>query len=283
MTEPTTFNLSTLAKQFSDEEAAHKLLEEWRWPNGPVCPHCGSENRAYFLEPKGGARATRRGKTTVRRVWKCAVCRKQFSVLVGTIFEGSHIPLSKWLLAIHMLSSDKNGTAAYELHRTLGITPRSAWFMAHRIRLAMAREPLVDMLRGTVEADETYIGGKAHGKRGRGAANKTPVFTLVERGGEVRSQVMHRITGENVRAVMHEHIDRSATLNTDSYAVYRKPGQDFAAHETVDHGAGEYVRGDAHVNTAEGYFSQLKRSIDGTHHHVSERHLDRYLAEFDYR
>ncbi len=276
-------NISQLAKHFSDEAEAWKLVERIRWPEGPICPHCGTIGKAYYLEPKDGPRKTRTGKESARRVWKCAECRKQFSVLVGTIFEDSRIPLSKWLLAIHMLCAGKNGVAALELQRTLGVTYKSAWFMAHRIRYAMARPPLVDKLQGIVEADETYIGGKTSGKRGRGAANKTPVVLLVERDGEARAQAMRPVTGENVGKVLREHVDPQTTLFTDSYQVYTKPGQEFAAHETVDHGKGEYSRGVVHTNTAEGYFSQLKRSIDGTHHHVSERHLDRYLAEFDYR
>lgn len=277
------FNLSTLAKHFSDEAEAWKLLERARWPNGSVCPHCGVVDRAYYLEPQSGERKTRTGKTTYRRVWKCGECRKQFSVLVGTIFEDSRIPVSKWLLAVHMLCAAKNGVSAHELHRTLGVTYKTAWFTAHRIRYAMARPPLVDKLNGEVEADETYIGGKAKGKRGRGAANKTPVLTLVERNGEARSQAMVAVTGENVKRVLREHVDLKSILFTDEFGVYKVPGKEFAAHETVEHGKGEYSRGKAHTNSAEGYFSQLKRSIDGTHHHVSERHLNRYLAEFDYR
>jgi len=239
-----------------------------------------------------GYRKTRTGRTTYRRVWKCADCRQQFSVLVGTIFEDSKIPLSKWLIAIHMLCQGKNGVSAHELHRTLDITYKSAWFMAHRIRYAMAHPPLVDQLAavadedkldGIVEAHETYIGGKAKGKRGRGAANKTPVVTLVERNGEARSQVMEHVTGKNIKEVLHSQVSTSARLMTDELPVYVEPGKGFASHETVQHGKGEYVRGDAHINTAEGYFSQLKRSIDGTHHHVSAFHLHRYLSEFDYR
>ncbi|MGH2503208.1 MAG: IS1595 family transposase [Ktedonobacterales bacterium] len=292
MVDESTLTLSTLAAHFSDEDAAYELMEATRWSDGPICPHCGSVNHAYFLAPKSGARTTRTGKTTYRRLWKCGDCREQFSVLVGTIFEDSHISLSKWLLAIHLLCAGKNGVSALELSRTLGIAYRSAWFMCHRIRYAMARPPLVDKLTGTVEADETYVGGKHHGKRGRGAEGKTPVFTLVERDGEARSQVMKRITGENVRAALDAQVDHEATLMTDTYPVYRKPGKAFAAHEMVDHGKDEYAKDAenpagaskrAHINTAEGYFSQLKRSIDGTYHHVSERHLNRYLAEFDYR
>lgn len=287
MTEPT-INLSTLAKEFSDEAEAYKLVERIRWPNGPVCPHCGTVGRAYYLEPKEGPRKTRKGTASARRVWKCGACRKQFSVLVGTIFEDSKVPLSKWLLAVHMLCSAKNGVAAYELHRTIGVTVKTAWFMAHRIRYAMERGPLATKLQGAVEADETYIGGKAKNihrtKRERpGALNKVPVVTLVERGGEARSKAIRYVTGENIGVLLYEHVEQHAALMTDGSPVYTTPGKSFASHETVDHSAGEYVRGDAYSNTVEGYFSQLKRSIDGTHHYVSERHLDRYLAEFDMR
>jgi transposase-like protein len=285
-------NLSTLAKLFSDEDEAYKLVEAIRWPDGPVCPHCGVIGGHYFLAAQNGHRTTRTGKVTYRRVWKCHACRKQFSVLVGTVFEGSHIPLSKWLRAVHMLSAGKNGVASLELHRTLGVSKEAAWFMAHRIRYAVQQEPLASQLSGTVEVDETYFGGEAknmHAKdrerkiTGRGATGKLPVVTLVSRDGEARSQVMKAVTGENVGTVLREHVSKDAALMTDQSPVYGKPGAAFASHETVDHGKGEYVRGNAHTNTAEGFFSQLKRSIDGTHHHVSERHLPRYLAEFHYR
>ena len=276
-------NLSTIAKQYSDEEAAWLFFESIRWPNGPICPHCGVVNHAYYLEPKAGNRTTRTGKVSYRRVWKCADCREKFSVLVGSVFEDSKIPLSKWLLAFHMMCAGKNGVAALELQRTLGVTYKTAWFMAHRIRYAMDQGPLGTLLSGTVEADETYVGGKAHGKRGRGAANKTPVVSLVERGGKVRSRVVTNVTGKNVKEVLHANVSPDATLMTDAYQVYREPGMMFAAHETVDHGKGEYVRGDAHTNTVEGFFSQLKRSLDGTHHHVSAKHLHRYVGEFDFR
>lgn len=276
-------NLSQIAKRFSDEAEAWKHIEALRWPDGPVCPHCGVVDHAYLLEPKSGARTSRKGTVSARRLWKCGSCRQPFSVLVGTIFEDSKIPLSKWILAFHLMCAGKNGVSAHELHRSLGITYKSAWFMAHRIRLVMERPPLSDKLSGIVEADETYVGGKAKGKRGRGALNKTPVVTLVERDGAARSKVMKKVTAENVGALLTEHVDQHAALMTDGYPVYRKPGKQFASHQTVDHAKGEYVRGDAHSNTVEGFFSQLKRSIDGTYHHVSERHLDRYLAEFDYR
>lgn len=290
-------NLSTIGKYFSEEEAAYELIEKLRWPEGPICPHCKSVNRSYFLTPMNGYRTTSTGRVTYRRVWKCADCREQFSALVGTIFEDSKIPLSKWLIAIHMLCQGKNGVSAHELHRTLNITYKSAWFLAHRIRYAMARPPLVDQLaaveetedndegklQGIVEADETYVGGRARGKRGRGAAKKTPVVTLVERNGEARSQVMEHVTGANMKEALTKEVSKKARVMTDELNVYTEPGKDFVSHETVAHGQGEYVRGDVHINTAEGYFSQLKRSIDGTHHHVSAFHLHRYLGEFDYR
>lgn len=276
-------NLSVIAKQYSDEEEAWRFFESIRWPNGPICPHCGVVNHAYYLEPKEGNRKTSTGKTSYRRVWKCADCREKFSVLVGTVFEDSKIPLSKWLLAFHMMCAGKNGVSALELHRTLGVTYKTAWFMAHRIRYAMNEGPLGTLLTGTVEADETYIGGKASGKRGRGAANKTPVVSLVERGGKVRSRVVTNVTGKNVKEVLQANVSPDATLMTDAYQVYREPGKDFATHEVVDHGKGEYVRGDSHINTVEGFYSQLKRSLDGTHHHVSTEHLHRYVGEFDFR
>jgi len=278
--DPRDLNLSSIAKHFSDEDAAYQFVESLRWTSGPVCPHCAVIGEATLL---AGERKTRKGNVSTRRLWQCNACRGQFSVLVGTIFEDSHIPLSKWLLGIHMMSAGKNGVSAMELHRTLDIAYRSAWHMAHRIRHAMAHESWNKPLEGTVEADETYVGGKAKGKRGRGAANKTPVVSLVERDGNVRSATMTNVTGANVQQRLQENVSPDATLMTDAYPVYRKPGQAFAAHEVVDHGKGEYVRGDAHTNTVEGYFSQLKRSIDGTYHAVSAQHLDRYLAGFDFR
>jgi transposase-like protein len=291
-----TLTLSTLAQRFSDEPAAWQYLESLRWPNGPICPHCGSIDKSHYVEPKTETRQTRIGTKTFRRIWWCAECRKEFSVLVGTIFEDSKIPLRKWLQAVLELCGDKNGISSCELARKLDITQKSAWHMAHRIRKAFERPEAVKKLHGIVEADETYFGGKAKNmhkaKReqmitGTGAVNKVPVFSVVERGGEVRSQVVADVNSQTVRQPLKENVDPSAVLNTDTLPVYNTVGKEFAQHETVDYGAGEYVRktakGKAHINTAEGHFSQLKRPIDGTHHHVSAKHLDRYLAEFDLR
>ena len=275
--------LSKVAKEFSDEAKAWQCMEQIRWPNGPICPHCGTTS-AYFLQPKAD-RYTRTGHASARRVWKCAGCRKQFSVLIGTIFEDSRIPLSKWLLALYLMCSGKNGVSAHELHRELEITYKSAWFMAHRIRYAMEQQPLASKLSGIVEADETYIGGREPGKRGRpgAASKKTPVVLLVERNGEARSRAVARVDRETLRQALDEHVADEAHLMTDDLGPYRTLGTRFAKHETVFHGVKEYARGNVHINTAEGYFSQLKRSIDGTHHHVSRQHLHRYLSEFDLR
>ncbi len=287
----TELNASIIAKQYSDESEAYKFLESIRWKHGAICPHCGNIG-AELIEHKNGGRKTRTGKITNRRTWRCHGCKEQFSVLVGTIFEGSHIPLSKWLLAIHELNADKNGISSCELARKLGITQKSAWFMAQRIRFAMAHTSLEDKLTGTVEVDETYIGGleknkhankKTEGTQGRSVKTKTPVLSAVERGGSVYSKSLTTVSSGNIRKVLLDRVDKGATLNTDIFPVYNQVGQEFQAHKTVDHGTGEFVRGNAYTNTAEGYFPQLKRSLSGTFHHVSEKHLDRYLAEFDYR
>ncbi len=289
---PSKFNLSTIAKTLSDENEAYKFLEFTLWRNGVECPHCGSVNQSKFLEPRNGERKTKRGNKTYRRVWQCDICHEQFSVLVGTIFEDTKISLSKWFIAIHEMCAAKNGVSALELSRKLGISYRPAWHMAHRIRLAISRDPLAKMIVGTVEADETYFGGKAKNMhkakkeaaiQGRGITGKTPVFSILERGGEVRSQVLDNVNSQTVKEPLIGNVEKQSALNTDTSPVYNEVGREFAKHETVDHVKDEYVRDLAHINTTEGYFSQLKRSINGTYHHVSVKHLDRYLAEFDYR
>lgn len=291
MENQTKLNLSVIAKQYSDEESAYKFLESVRWENGVVCPHCESVNQSQLIETRDGElRATRKGNKTYRRVWLCQNCKKQFSALVGTIFSDSHIPLSKWLLAIHELNADKNGVSSHELGRKLGVTQKSAWFMAHRIREAMTNSPLAAKLNGTVEADETYIGGKEKNKHankkqnlGRGTVGKTPVFSILERGGEIRSVKVDNVNGTTVGAELNQNVDSSASLMTDTSPVYTEIGKEFAKHETVDHGAGEYVRGDVHINSLEGYYGQFKPSLVGTYRHISTKHLHRYLGEFDKR
>ena len=284
------FGFAVYDEKFQDPLAAADYLESLRWPDGPVCPHCGeSERKPYRL------------KSTTRKLWKCAACRKQYTVTVGTIFEGSHIPLNKWLLAFFLLCSSKKGMSAHQLHRMLGLTYKSAWFMAHRIRYAMEQPPFAKQLAGTVEADETYIGGNVRRSNvkkfkplnpqlpdtrlrntGRSTETKVPVMVLVERGGTARSFRMATVTADELGGAIRRHVAREAHLRTDAFGSYKTVGREYASHETVDHNF-EYVRGDAHTNTAENYFSILKRGVNGVYHHVSEAHLPRYLAEFDFR
>jgi transposase-like protein len=270
-------NLVDLADRFPDDDSARAFLEGLRWPDGPVCPHCGSTD-VLKLIPRTPESKTRKG------LYKCRSkeCRKQFTVTVGTIFEASHIPLRKWLMAIHLLCASKKGMSAHQMHRMLGVTYKTAWFMCHRIRYAMTQEPLASKLTGTVEVDETYVGGKVRGT-GRGRIDKPPVVALVERGGEVRAFHMPRVTEENLREAIRKHVDPSARVMTDSHYGYTHVDQDVAEHQTVTHTQNEWVRGDVHTQTVEGYFSLLKRGIVGTYHHVGDDHLDRYVNEFTFR
>lgn len=283
----------TIADRVQTEADAYAFLEELRWNGTPMCAHCGSE-RVFFLNPANGVnRKTRTGAASERRVWKCGACRRQFSVLTGTIFHGTKISVRKWLFVIFEMCASKNGVSAREIERKYDLTAKSSWFMLHRVREAMKREPLAGMLRGTIVADETFIGGREKNKHaskrkpapGRTPGAKVPVLSLIDTAtGEVRSRVIPDVTGITLRKVIEEHVDPlGSVLHTDMWAGYNPVGATFDAHHAVDHGNGEYVRGDVSTNAAEGYFSQLKRSIDGTHHHVSREHLDRYLAEFDFR
>jgi transposase-like protein len=286
------FNIAVLAKNFADEASAWEMVERMRWPNGPTCPHCG-ETRAYFIKARSGYRATSTGRKSYRRIWKCAVCRKQYSVLIETIFENTKIPLSKWLLVMYMMSSSKNGVAAYEVHRTLGVTNKTAWYMLHRIRTAITLAPAAALMSGTIMADETYIGGNPKNRhahdprkavRGRGT-DKTPVVTMINKEtGEARSRVVPDVTGWTLQKALFDDVDPSGSvLVTDRFKGYTPAAEHFAKHQVVDHSADEYVRDGYSTNAVEGFFAQLKTSIDGTHHHVSHEHLDRYVSEFDFR
>lgn len=267
---------------YTDETKAREHLEALRWPNGPICPHCGVVGNAALLE----------GKSTRPGVWKCRECRKPFSVTVGTVFERSHIPLNKWLLAVHLLSSSKKGMSAHQLHRMMGVTYKSAWFMAHRIREAMTENdpsPLGGKDK-VVEADETFIGKPADvfvNGRGwvqmRGTTTKRKVVSLVERGGRARSFHVENLQPATIRKVLFENIVLDSRLYTDEAHHYKRPGREFAKHEAVNHGNQEYARGDVTTNTVEGFFSIFKRGMTGVYHHCGEQHLKRYLAEFDFR
>lgn len=286
-------NLVDIGKHFNDADSARQFLEDMRWRDGVICPHCGIVGEAYRLTPKGST------KTRVRKgVWKCKECRKQFTVTVGTIFEDSHIPLHKWLLAIHLLCSSKKGMSAHQLHRMLDITYKSAWFMAHRIRYAMSQEPLTSKLQGTIEVDETYVGGKfrtgAHrtksGERPQDrpgpVSNKAAVVSVLQRGGRVQSVHVEKVTAENLKPVIKQMVDENAHLMTDSSSVLISAGSE-RKHDQVNHSIDEYVRYENGVcittNGVEGYFANLKRGIKGVYHHVGKQHLHRYLAEFDFR
>ncbi len=285
---PADLTLDQIMARFATDDAAREYLELIRWPNGPVCPHCGNADpdRVYDIAPNP-AKKIRPG------LRHCAACDSQFTVTVGTIFEDSHIPLRKWLVAWYMLCSSKKGVAALQIQRQLDIgSYRSAWFMMHRIRYALRDPVFADKLGGdggVVEVDETYVGGKPRPeagaekpKRGRGT-KKTPVVTLVERGGRARSKMITGADAKTLKTAIRDSVDRSARIMTDEWPSYRGLDAEFAGHETVNHSAGEYARGDAHVNSAEGYFALLKRGIMGIYHHIGTQYLDQYLAEFDFR
>ena len=261
---------------YSDNDAARKHLEAIRWANGVFCPHCGGTEKVMKL---GGAAAA-------KGLWNCKDCQQKFTVTVGTVFERSHIPLCKWLFASDLMTASKKGISAHQLHRTLGITYKSAWFMAHRLREAMKEKAHPGPLGGagkTVEADETFIGRKPYRKVKPGGDHKHTVAALVERGGKVRSFHLPRVNAANLRKVLVEQVDSKSHLMTDESNRYRKVGKEFASHQTVNHSADEYVRGEAHTNTIEGVFSIFKRGMIGVYQHCGEQHLKRYLAEFDFR
>lgn len=268
---------------FTDPEKAREHFEAIRWPNGPCCPFCGGFDR---VAPLGG-------KSMGPGWYHCKDCRKKFTAAVGTIYERSHIPLTKWLLATHLMCASKKGVSAHQLHRMLGLPYKTAWFMAHRIREGMRVLSPKAPLGGngkTVEIDETFVGGKAknqHAKKrkhiGTGGAGKEAVFSLVERKGGVRSFHVPAVNAKTLKPILVAQVDRGTFLMTDESAQGKMMGREWPKHESVNHSIGEYVRGEAHTNTIESYFAILKRGITGTYHHVSQQHLKRYLAEFDFR
>lgn len=273
--------MSILSKAyFHNEEAAYAFVESRLWPNGPVCPHCGCVERIG----KMGGKSTRIG------TYKCYNCRKPFTVKVGTIFESSHIPMRLWLQAIFLISSSKKGISSNQLHRTLGITLKSAWFMSHRIREAMKDSgmPPLGGDGGIVEIDEVYHGtDKRKAKPKNGPAQKRKILSLIDRStGKARSMVMDSFRKVELFPVLMKNVDRKANIYTDESAIYSNLTPYFRAHKTVNHSLGEYVSFEnplVHTNTIEGFFSIFKRGMKGVYQHCGHNHLNRYLAEFDFR
>src|SRR3954452_16331854 len=273
-------NVNLTDPVFTDEDKARAYFEEIRWPNGVTCPHCGNANSARIYSIRANAaKKIRAGLRT------CQDCHGQFTVRTGGVMESSHVLLTKWALAFHLMASSKKGMSAHQLHRMLGVTYKTAWFLAHRIREAM-REINPEQLGGEgklVEADETFTGGKAKNRAYASPPPKEAVMALVERGGKVRSYHVPEVTAAPLKPIIVDAIATDSHFRTDESGVYWKIGEEFASHKTVIHSIGEYVRGDAHTNTVEGYFSIMKRGIYGVYHHVSQEHLRRYLCEFDFR
>jgi transposase-like protein len=275
------------AKHFHDEAAAYKFLEARVWPKGPVCPHCGGVDRISKMK----------GASTRIGTYKCYQCRKPFTVKVGTVFESSHVKLHLWLQAVALLTSSKKGISSNQLHRTLGVTLKTAWFMSHRIREAMRDGSLAPMGSAgrIVEMDETYHGkvavprdvttsGRPYTKSGKsGPANKRAIVSLVERGGKVRSFHIEHADKSTINLIASNNLAREARLHTDESRLYGDMPSHVAKHETINHNRGEYVRGSVHTNTVENVFSVFKRGMKGTYQHCAEKHLHRYLAEFDFR
>lgn len=279
-----------LSKIYTDENAAREHLEALLWPEGPTCPHCGNADAKRITKLAG--------KSTRPGVYKCKECRKPFSVTVGTVFERSHIKLHQWVYATHLLSAGKKGTSSLQISRMLGVTYKTAWFMTHRIREAMRELGLTPMggEGEIVEADETYYGKPETSRvsprrlkegrpyiKGDKKWNNRPIVSLVQRGGKVRSFHVAVADKDTVQKIVRENIAAETRLHTDESRLYTGSEAFFATHETVKHSAKEYARGDVHTNSAEGFFSIFKRGMRGNYQHCKEKHLHRYLAEFDFR
>lgn len=267
--------------EFHDEQAAYDYVEARVWPHGPVCPHCGGVERIS----KMGGKSTRIG------TYKCYQCRKPFTVKIGTIFESSHVKMNIWLQAIYLMCASKKGISSNQLHRTLGVTLKTAWFMSHRIREAMRNDDLAGFGTGggIVEVDETFIGidrtkKPKYSKHGRGYAHKHKILSLVDRStGKAKSIVVKDLKTKTLLPILQANIAKEAVVYTDEAGQYRFLNKDFAGHDFTRHGAGEYVRGEVHTNTIEGYFSIFKRGMKGVYQHCAKKHLHRYAAEFEFR
>jgi transposase-like protein len=266
---------------FVDEDEARQALEQVRWPDGPVCPHCGNYDQETIAKIEGKKQTHRPG------LYYCNECQGQFTVTVGTVFERSKIPLTKWWMAVYLLNSSKKGFSAHQLHRTMKVTYKTAWFMMHRIREAMRQGGLAPMggAGEIVEIDETVIGRQQGAPKhvGTGTQFKNIVMTLVTRSGSARSFHIDGNTTAEMLPIIRANIQKETAVMTDEGGWYNPLGETFASHETVKHSAKEYVRGHVHTNTVEGYYSIFKRGMKGVYQHCKEKHLHRYLAEFDFR
>jgi transposase-like protein len=263
------------SKALQDETAAYRWVEAQIWPNGPICPHCGGVDRISPMK----------GKSTRIGAYKCYQCRKPFTVKVGTVFESSHVPMRIWLQAMVLMCASKKGISTNQLHRSLGVSLKTAWFMSHRIREAMrvvGMEPMGGA-GATVEVDETFFGRVKGEPKRRGTGHKHVILSLIQRGGSARSFHVEGTRIADIAPVIRENLARESAMMTDEATYYREIGRDFASHDSVNHKQEEYVRGDVHTNTAEGFFSIFKRGMNGVYQHCSEKHLHRYLAEFDFR
>jgi transposase-like protein len=263
-----------------DEAAAVAFMEAQRWGDNPTCAHCGDANVFQIRDRKTRER-------NKRYLWYCRECKRQYTVRIGTVFEDSRIPLMYWCHAFWRACASKKGVSALQIKRETGLSYKSALFLMHRIRWAMAEDHAAPRpLRGIVEIDETYVGGKPRNQhksnQGFHRLRKAAVVALVERGGDLRASHVMRTRTEDLRRLMRRSIDPSASVMTDSSPIYKRPGKEFARHEAVNHHKREYVRGDAHVNTAESFFAILKRAIYGTYHSVSKKHLHRYVSQAEY-
>ena len=290
----TKLNAITLAPIIADEtdEQARIFVESLLWPNGPTCPHCACVGAHYLMHVKGKQTPKQKLEdqpAPSRTLYKCKDCRKPFTVRMGTIFEDSHIPLRKWLMAVHLMTSSKKGVSSLQISREVGIMYKSAWFMTHRIREAMNMEREYPSLEGTIEVDETYVGGKprkgsGNTRTGRGT-KKIPVIVLVERDGSAVSHPISRVTTQELKGAIRKNVKVSAKICTDEYRSYKGIGKEFArGHSTVHHSSGEYKNADGeHTNTAESFFALIKRGHYGIFHLMSEQHLHRYVTEFEFR
>jgi transposase-like protein len=279
--------LTTITDRIGDEESARKLLESVRWPEGPICPHCGEINNARPLKARPGSK-----KPVRKGVWKCYGCCEQFTVTVGTVFEDSHISLHRWLLAGYLLCASKKGMSAHQIHRMTGISYKTVWFMMHRLRFAMTQHGMIEKLRGVVEIDEVWIGPRERGKAGVPGveSKKRPVVSLMERshdGSRVRSFPVERVTLNNIKPIMKEHVEVGTRIQTDEATVYHWIHDDFPDHDIVTHKKREYSRYEngRHIttNTVEGFFGLVKRGVFGIYHHWGRGYLQQYLNEFDFR